>query len=304
MATPPSALAPRRPFGAVLTAMVTPFAQDGSVDLDAAAALAVHLVEHGHDGLVLNGTTGESPTTTDAEKAALVRAVVEAVGERAHVLAGVGTNDTAHSCELARQAEQAGAGGLLVVTPYYSKPSQAGLALHFTTVAGACDLPVMLYDIPGRSAVPIATPTLVEVSAHPNIVAVKDAKDDLFAASEVAVATDLAWYSGTDELNLAHLTQGAAGMVSVVGHLAGPQLAALVRAVDQADLGTALQVHRSMLPLTRAVMKVTQGVVMVKAGLESSGLLARRSVRLPLVQATTDEVELLRAVLDAAPIDA
>src|SRR3954454_5108625 len=164
------------PFGRMLTAMVTPLPPDGAFDLDGAATLATHLVDAGNEGLVVNGTTGESPTTSDAEKEAVVRAVAEAVGDRAHVIAGVGTNDTAHTIELARSAEKAGATGLLVVSPYYSKPPQAGLLAHFRQVADATDLPVMLYDIPGRTGVPITTETHLRLAEHPHIVAVKDAK--------------------------------------------------------------------------------------------------------------------------------
>src|SRR4051794_25599027 len=171
------------PFGRMLTAMVTPFTADEALDLDGVARLATHLVDAGNEGLVVNGTTGESPTTSDAEKEAVVRAVAEAVGDRAHVVAGVGTNDTAHTLELARSAEKAGASGLLVVSPYYNKPPQAGLVAHFTEVADAVGIPLMLYDIPARTGVPIATETLIRLAAHPRIVAVKDAKDDLDAAS-------------------------------------------------------------------------------------------------------------------------
>ena len=301
MPTAPTTLAPRRPFGAVLTAMVTPFSADGKVDLDATAALAAHLVDAGHDGLVVHGTTGESATTSDHEKVEVLRAVLGAVGDRAHVLAGAGTNDTAHSVELARQAAAAGAHGLLVVTPYYSRPPQAGLLQHFTTIASATDLPVMLYDIPARSGVAIASDTLLRVAEHPNVVAVKDAKDDLFAASEVMAATELSWYSGSDQLNLAHLTQCAAGVVSVVGHLAGARLARMSAAVDAGDLVTAVAEHRALLPLTRAVMTITQGVIMVKAGLQAQGLLAHRTVRPPLVEATDDEVTAVTTALAAVP---
>src|SRR3954449_5972172 len=189
---------PQTPFGRVLTAMVTPFTADGALDLDGAQRLATHLVDAGNDGLGINGTTGESPTTTDAEKSDLVRAVLEAVGDRAHVVAGVGTNDTHHSIELARAAEKVGAHGLLIVTPYYNKPPQEGLYRHFTAVADATGLPVMLYDIPGRSGVPIKTETLIRLAQHERIVAVKDAKGDLFAAGQVMMATDLVFYSGDD----------------------------------------------------------------------------------------------------------
>src|SRR5919112_376739 len=196
------------PFGRVLTAMVTPFTDDGKLDVEGAQRLATHLVEHGHDGLVVSGTTGESATTTDEEQLTVLRAVLEAVGDRAHVVAGAGTNDTAHSIEKARAAEAAGAHGLLVVTPYYNKPPQAGLAAHFSAVADATGLPVILYDIPARSGVPIATDTLLRLAEHDRIVAVKDAKDDLGAASTVIANTDLAFYSGTDMLNLPLLSVG------------------------------------------------------------------------------------------------
>lgn len=298
MSTAPTALAPRRPFGAVLTAMVTPFDADGKLDLEGAARLATHLVDAGDDGLVVSGTTGESPTTTDTEKSDLLRAVVEAVGDRAHVLAGVGTNDTAHTSELARQAAAAGADGLLVVTPYYSKPPQAGLLAHFTAVASATDLPVMVYDIPGRSGVPIETATLVQLAEHPNVVAVKDAKDDLFASSEVMAATELAYYAGSDSLNLAQLTQGAAGMVTTVGNLASRELVQLVAAVDAGDLVRALDLHRRLLPLVRAVMMSTQGVLTCKAGLRHQGVLARTTVRPPLADATDEQVAAVRAALE------
>ena len=201
----------RRPFGSVLTAMVTPFTADGDLDLDGAQALAAHLVATGHDGIVVSGTTGESPTTTDAEKEALLRAVLEAVGDRARIVAGVGTNDTRHTIELAQEAAKVGAHGLLVVTPYYNKPPAEGLVQHFTAVADATDLPVMVYDIPGRAGVRITTPVLRRIAEHDRIVAVKDATGDLFAGSEVMTTTNLVYYSGDDALNLAWLAHGAAG---------------------------------------------------------------------------------------------
>ncbi len=228
---------PARPFGRVLTAMVTPFTEDGSVDLAGAQELAAHLVDRGrHDGLVVNGTTGESPTVSDTEQVELLRAVLDAVGDRAVVVAGAGTNDTAHSVEKAQAAERAGAHGLLVVTPYYNRPTQRGLLAHFGAVADATDLPVMLYDIPPRSQVPIAVDTLVRLADHPRIVAVKDAKGNLNDVSWTLARTDLAYYSGDDVLNLALLAIGAVGVVSVVGHLVGPQLAELVEAVEAGDL--------------------------------------------------------------------
>ena len=288
---------PARPFGAVLTAMVTPFDAEGGLDLAAAQRLATHLVEQGHDGLVLSGTTGESPTTTDAEKDALLRAVVEAVGDRARIVAGVGTNDTAHSVELAEQAAKAGAHALLVVTPYYNKPPAEGLRAHFTTVADATDLPVMVYDIPGRTGVRIGTPTLLRLAEHPRIVAVKEATGDLFAGSEVMAQTSLAYYSGDDALNLAWLAHGAAGVVSVVGHVAGALYAQMVRAVDEGDLPTARTLHTRLVPAVRGLMTRTQGAITAKAALQLQGVLAERTMRLPLVAATDAEVDQLRADL-------
>lgn len=289
-----------RPFGAVLVAMVTPFDDAGEFDAAAASALAEHLVEQGCDGLVVSGTTGESPTTTDEEKVALIRATVEAVGDRATVVAGVGTNDTRHSCELARQAAKAGAHGLLAVTPYYSKPPQEGLVAHFTALADATDLPVMLYDIPGRAGTAIATDTLVQLGRHPNIRAVKDAKNDLYEGSWVMARSDLAVYSGSDELNLAWLAHGGSGVVSVVGHVAAGRCAELVRAVDAGDLATAVRLHRGLLPAVRGVMTRTQGAIMAKAGLQLQGVLPNRRTRLPLLDATDDQVAALRADLEEA----
>lgn len=280
------------PFGRVLTAMVTPMRPDGAVDVDGAAALAAHLVDAGNDGIVVNGTTGEAPTTTDAEKDQLVRAVVDAVGDRARVLAGVGTNDTAHTCELSRQAEKAGAHGLLVVTPYYSKPPQAGLLSHFTAVADATDLPVMVYDIPGRTGVPVETTTLIRLSAHERIVAVKDAKDDVAASAQVIAETGLAYYSGSDALNLPLLSVGAVGMVSVVSHLVTPRLVELVSAYAAGNTARAREVNARLIPVYTGVFR-TQGVILVKAALRALGLPAG-PVRPPLVDATDEQVTQLR----------
>ncbi len=281
-------------FGRVLTAMVTPLHPDGRVDLEGAQRLATHLVEHGNDGLIVSGTTGESPTTSDAEKDELLRAVLEAVGDRARIVAGVGSNDTAHSIENATAAAKAGAHGVLVVTPYYNKPPQEGLRAHFTAVADATDLPVMLYDIPGRSGIAIHTETLLRLADHPRIQAVKDAKGDLFASSQVMAATDLQYYSGDDVLNLAHLTQGAVGIASVVAHVAGSPYAEMVAAVAGGDLPRAIAIHRQLIPAVNAVMNITQGAIMVKAALKEQGVLASAAVRLPLVEATTDQVALVR----------
>lgn len=296
----PGATDPARPFGRVLTAMVTPFTPDGDLDLAGAQELASHLVDRGgNDGLVVSGTTGESPTTSDAEKRELLSAVVDAVGDRAVVVAGAGTNDTGHSVELAREAERAGAHGLLVVTPYYNRPTQRGLLAHFTAVADATDLPVMLYDIPPRSQVPIAVDTLVRLAEHPRVVAVKDAKGDFGAISETLVRTDLAYYCGDDVVNLPMLAVGAVGVVSVVGHLVGRQLAELVSAVEAGDLPRARAVNDALLPVYAAVMGGGQGAMATKAALGILGL-PSGPLRPPLVGATGPEIEQLGRDLAAA----
>lgn len=280
--------------------MASPMSGDGSLDLDAAATLAQHLMDSGHDGVVVSGTTGESPTTSDEEKEQLLRAVVEAVGGRGHVLAGVGTNDTAHSVGLARQAASAGADGLLVVSPYYSRPTQDGLVAHVRAVADTSDLPVMLYDIPARSGVQFETDTLLRLAEHPRVVAVKDAKGDLQAATRVMSASDLAYYAGDDGMTLAALAHGGAGVVGVTTHLLGPTYARLVAAVDSGDLAAALVEHRACQPLVDAVMTRLPGVVAVKTALHLLGTIPSAQVRLPLVGAPVDEVARLRAALTAA----
>jgi 4-hydroxy-tetrahydrodipicolinate synthase len=291
---------PQTPFGRVLTAMVTPFTADGALDLDGAQRLAAHLVDAGNDGLVVNGTTGESPTTSDAEKAQLVRAVVEAVGDRAFVVAGAGTNDTRHSLELARGAQEAGAHGLLAVTPYYSKPPQEGLLRHFTAIADTTDLPVMLYDIPGRSGVPINTETLVRLAEHPRIVANKDAKGDLGRASWAIARCGLAWYSGDDMLNLPLLSVGAIGFVSVVGHVVTPELRALLDAHLNGDVTKATEIHQKLLPVFTGMFR-TQGVITTKAALSLQGLPAG-PLRLPLVELSPEETEQLTRDLAAGGV--
>jgi 4-hydroxy-tetrahydrodipicolinate synthase len=285
------------PFGRMLTAMITPMTRDGAVDYAGAARLAAYLVDDmRNDGLVVSGTTGESPVTTDEEKERLLRSVVEAVGDRASVVAGVGTNDTAHTLELARQAEQAGADGLLVVTPYYSKPPQHALAAHFTAVAGATSLPVLLYDIPGRTGTPIATDTLVRLAEHPRIVAVKDAKDDAGATSEVMARTDLVYYCGTDMLNLPWLSLGAVGFVSVVGHVVGDRLHDMIDAFEAGQTGIARELHLGLLPVYTGMFR-NQGVVMTKAALAMLGL-PGGPVRAPLADASAAEIQQLREDLE------
>ncbi|HBW17909.1 MAG: 4-hydroxy-tetrahydrodipicolinate synthase [Streptosporangiaceae bacterium] len=295
------ARSPDAPFGRMLTAMITPMTGDGTVDDEGAARLADYLVtDMRNDGLVISGTTGESPTTSDAEKARLLRSVIESVGDRAVVVAGVGTNDTAHTCELARQAERAGAHALLVVTPYYSKPPQAGLVAHFTAVADATGLPVMLYDIPGRTGTPIATETLIRLARHPRIVAVKDAKGDLGASSVVMATTDLVYYCGDDPLNLPFLAIGAAGFVSVHGHVAGDRLHEMIDAYRAGDVATALAIHRELQPVYTGMTR-TQGVITTKAALGLLGL-PGGPVRPPLVDATPAQIEQLRADLVAGGV--
>jgi 4-hydroxy-tetrahydrodipicolinate synthase len=283
------------PFGHVLTAMVTPFTDDGALDLDGAQRLATHLVDSGNDGLVVSGTTGEAPTTSDAEKSDLLRAVLEAVGDRAHVVAGIGTNDTEHSIQLAKTAARLGAHGLLAVTPYYSRPPREGVYQHFAAIADATDRPVMIYDIPVRTGTPVDTETLLRLAEHDRIVAVKDAKDDLGASSIVLATTDLAYYCGTDMLNLPALSIGACGVVSVVTHVLAGQVRALVDSFLAGDAAKALEIHRGLLPAYTGMFR-TQGVIMAKAALRLLGL-PSGPVRLPLVCATPEQTDLLRADL-------
>jgi 4-hydroxy-tetrahydrodipicolinate synthase len=288
-----------RPFGRLLTAMVTPFARDGSLDVDGAQKLATHLVdEQRNDALVISGTTGESPTTTDAEKETLLRAVVDAVGDRAKIVAGVGTNNTAHTVELAHTAEKAGAHGVLVVTPYYNKPPQAGIAKHFLTVADAVGLPVMIYDIPHRAGVAIATETMCRIAEHDRIVAVKDAKGDLIASSFVTARTDLAYYSGDDAATLPLLAIGGVGLVGTSTHFTGALVQEMITAYERGEVAAALALHRKALPLFTGIFRVP-GTMLVKAGLRLRGLPAG-PVRSPLVDASEAETNQLREDAAAA----
>lgn len=288
------------PFGRVITAMVTPMHDDGSVDFDGLRALAVHLADHGHDGLLVNGTTGESATTTDEEDFACVATVVEAVGDRVQVMAGCGTNDTEHSVRAAREMAARGADSLLVVTPYYNKPTQDGIVEHFRMIAEAGDLPVMAYDIPGRTGTALTTDTIRRLAEIPQVLAVKDAKGDLFEASRLMAETDLLWFSGDDVLNLAHLALGASGIVSVVGHLAGDEYAEMVRAVDSGDLPRAREIHRRLIPAVDAIMHTSQGAITVKAALREAGVIASDRLRMPLLQGPPEHLERIRAGLAAA----
>lgn len=288
------------PFGRLLTAMATAFHDDGSVDLEGTARVAAHLVEHGHDGVVVSGTTGESPTTTTAEDGRILQAVRDAVGDRATVVAGVGTNATAHSVELAQQAAKIGADGLLLVTPYYNKPSQAGVLAHFRAVAEATDVPVMLYDVPGRTGTAISLETYARAIELDTVMSVKDAVGD-YARGTKIMQMGYALYSGDDVSTLGWLAHGASGVVSVVGHAAGDQLRSMIDAFLAGDHDAALATYTRLLPATDAVMGVPNyGATTAKAALQLLGVLANRNVRAPLVPLDDDEVEALRSGLAAS----
>jgi 4-hydroxy-tetrahydrodipicolinate synthase len=287
-------------LGTVLTAMVTPFKSDGSLDLETAKRLATHLVDSGCDGLVLSGTTGESPTTTDDEKVALLRAVLETVGDRARIIAGVGTYDTAHSVHGAERAAAEGAHGLLAVTPYYSRPPQAGVLAHFGAIADATPLPIILYDIPPRSVVPIEWDTIRTLAEHPNIVAVKDAKGDLHGGGQIIAETGLAYYSGDDALNLPWLAMGAVGFVSVWGHVAASQLRDMLSAFNSGDIATARKINVTLGPLNQAQTRLG-GVTFAKEGLRLLGTEVG-DPRLPQVPATPEQIEALAADMRAAAV--
>ncbi|HTY33342.1 4-hydroxy-tetrahydrodipicolinate synthase [Mycobacterium sp.] len=291
--------APAR-LGTLLTAMATPFAADGSLDTAAAAQLANRLVSEGCDGLVVSGTTGESPTTTDDEKVELLRVVLEAVGDRARVIAGAGTYDTAHSVRLAKACAAEGAHGLLVVTPYYSKPPQSGLVAHFTAIADATELPVLLYDIPPRSVIPIETATIHALAAHPNIVGIKDAKGDLHSGGQIMAETGLAYYSGDDALNLPWLAMGATGFISVIAHVAAGQLRELLSAFNSGDIATARKISVAVAPLCNAMARLG-GVTMSKAGLRLQGFDVG-DPRLPQMPATPEQSDALAADMRAASV--
>lgn len=258
-------------FGSVAVAMVSPFDAQGDLDLKAAQTLASHLVENGIDSLIVSGTTGESPTTTVEEKIQLIEAVKEAVGAKAKIIAGAGTNNTRATVALAQASEQAGADGLLVVTPYYSKPSQEGIYLHFKEVEQAVSIPICAYDIPGRCGVPIEPDTVRRLAELLGIKAVKDAKGNLAEATPLIQETGLAWYSGDDPLNLPWLSLGATGFISVIGHLAPRELRALYQAFDEGDLHLAQTINAKLAPLVRAQARFG-GVSLAKAGLKLQGI--------------------------------
>lgn len=291
------------PFGTVLTAMVTPFNDDGSVDLDGVQKVARHLVDHGHDGLVVSGTTGESPTTTVAEDGETLAAVRDAVGADVKLVAGVGTNDTRTTIELAAQAEKVGADGLLLVTPYYNKPGQRGILEHFRQVAGSTSVPVMLYDVPGRTGSAIAYETYTEAIKLDNVVAVKEAVGD-FARGVRLSEMGYAVYSGDDEANLAWLAHGAVGFVSVVGHVLGDRLRQMYDEYHHGDPAAALDTFAGMIPAIDAIMGTANyGATTAKAALELTGVLDNRRVRSPLVELDDEELAALRAGLEAAGIE-
>lgn len=279
--------------------MATPFAPDGSLDIGSARELASHLVDQGADCLILSGTTGESPTTHQPEKDALVREVVDEIGDRAMIVAGAGSNDTAHAVRIAKGAEESGAQGLLIVSPYYSKPSQEGIFQHISAIANSTDLPVMVYDIPGRTGVKISDEVFDRLAENPVIKAVKDAAADLPRGIATARRTGLEYYSGDDGLNLPWLTIGASGVVSVVGHVAASRYRAMVDAVDANDLAAAQKIDDELHPLVEAIMGGGQGAVMAKESVAMMGVIPHPTVRLPLVGASQAELDALRRVLTA-----
>lgn len=291
------------PFGTLSTAMVTPFTTDGEVDYDAAAALANKLVDDGCDALLVTGTTGETSTLTDEENLGMFKCVVDAVGDRAKVFAGSTTNDTRHSLHLTKEAAKLGVHGILATAPYYNKPSQAGVRQHIEAIANATDLPVMIYDIPGRAGIAIATETLIELAAHPNIVALKDAKADYQETTRVLANTDLHVYSGDDGLTMPLMAAGAVGVVSVTAHIATRTFRELVDAMHAGDLATARAKHFEIDPLQRAVMTHVQGVVAAKTILTWQGVLPNPTVRLPLVAPSEAELAPIRADLAEAGWD-
>ncbi|HEY6104193.1 MAG TPA: 4-hydroxy-tetrahydrodipicolinate synthase [bacterium] len=285
-------------FGRVLTAMATPFDESGAMNWEQVGALAKRLVENGSDGIVVAGTTGESPTLSDEEKIRLFRAVKETVGGRAVVVAGAGTYDTKHSIHLTKEAERAGCDGLLLVNPYYNRPSQDGLYAHFRTIAESTNLPCMLYNIPGRTGVNCLPETIARLADVPNIIAVKEASGSLDQVSDIRRRTkkDFLIYSGDDSLTLPILAVGGAGIVSVASHLVGREIQQMVRAFEQGEVARALQLHLRLLPLFK-VLFITTNPVPLKAALNLSGINVGKP-RLPLVEATAKEKEQIQAVLN------
>jgi 4-hydroxy-tetrahydrodipicolinate synthase len=288
------------PFGRLITAMVTPFASDGSIDWDGVARLAVHLADHGHDAIAVNGTTGEAPTTKSSEKLEIIKVVKSAVGSRVKVLSGAGDNETSYTVEQAKRSADAGADGLLIVAPYYNKPPQAGIEAHFKAVAATTDLPIMMYDIPGRTGVEIESETIIKLFEVPNIVALKDAKGNLAATSDVIARSGIPVYSGDDILNLPFLSIGAVGFVSVCGHTVGNELKAMLDAWFAGDTARALEIHQKLIPVFKGTFK-TQGAILTKAAMNLMGL-PGGTTRLPLVDATPAQIATLREDLIAGGV--
>ena len=289
------------PFGRLITAMVTPFKKDGEIDWDGVAKLAQHLVDNGHDGIAVNGTTGEAPTTKSSEKLEIIRIVKSVVGPKITVLSGAGDNETAYTVEQAKRSEAAGADGLLVVAPYYNKPPQAGVEAHFRAVAAATNLPIMMYDIPGRTGIEIESDTIVRLfDSVDNIVALKDAKGNVAATSWVIKRCGIPVYSGDDILNLPFLSIGAVGFVSVCGHTVGTELKAMLDAWFAGNAARALEIHQQLLPVFTGTFR-TQGAILTKAAMELMGL-PGGTTRLPLVDATDAQIEQLRKDLIAGGV--
>ena len=288
------------PFGRLITAMVTPFAKDGSIDWDGVATLATHLADHGHDAIAVNGTTGEAPTTKSSEKLEIIKVVKSTVGSRVKVLSGAGDNETSYTVEQAKRSADAGADGLLIVAPYYNKPPQAGIEAHFKAVASATDLPIMMYDIPGRTGVEIESDTIVRLFELPNIVALKDAKGNLAATSDVIARCGIPVYSGDDILNLPFLSIGAVGFVSVCGHTVGSELKEMLDSWFARDTARALEIHQKLIPVFKGTFK-TQGAILTKAAMNLMGL-PGGTTRLPLVDATPAQIATLREDLIAGGV--
>ena len=288
------------PFGRLITAMITPFAKDGSIDWDGVAKLATHLADHGHDAIAVNGTTGEAPTTKSSEKLEIIKVVKSTVGSRVKVLSGAGDNETSYTVEQAKRSADAGADGLLIVAPYYNKPPQAGIEAHFKAVAGATDLPIMMYDIPGRTGVEIESDTIVRLFELPNIVALKDAKGNLASTSDVIARCGIPVYSGDDILNLPFLSIGAVGFVSVCGHTVGNELKAMLDAWFAGDTARALEIHQKLIPVFKGTFR-TQGAILTKAAMTLMGL-PGGTTRLPLVDATPAQIATLREDLIAGGV--
>ena len=288
------------PFGRLITAMITPFAKDGSIDWNGVATLANHLADHGHDAIAVNGTTGEAPTTKSSEKLEIIKVVKSTVGSRVKVLSGAGDNETSYTVEQAKRSADAGADGLLIVTPYYNKPPQAGIEAHFKAVASSTDLPIMMYDIPGRTGVEIESDTIVRLFDIPNIVALKDAKGNLAATSDVIARCGIPVYSGDDILNLPFLSIGAVGFVSVCGHTVGSELKEMLDSWFAGDTARALEIHQKLIPVFKGTFK-TQGAILTKAAMNLMGL-PGGTTRLPLVDATPAQIATLREDLIAGGV--